>query len=84
MKKTKKIAAAFIALLAGIWLMAFLALRFEAHEYTQLSDGQLAEAAAQRGHESSEGPKNKMSGLVKRQIDKMPERVHRISGIQWA
>ena len=46
MNKTKKIAAAFIALLAGIWLMAFLALRFEAHEYTQLSDGQLAEAAA--------------------------------------
>lgn len=46
MSKIKKIAGAFIALLAGIWLVAFLALRFEAHEYTQLSDKQLAEAAA--------------------------------------
>ena len=42
----KKIAGAFIVFIASIWLVAFSALRFEAHEYTQLSDGQLAEAAA--------------------------------------
>ncbi len=42
----RKIAGAFVVLFAGIWLVAFLVLRFETHEYTQLSDGQLAEAAA--------------------------------------
>ncbi|MDH3379460.1 MAG: hypothetical protein OEQ39_21235, partial [Gammaproteobacteria bacterium] len=42
----KKIAGAFIVLIVGTWLVVFLALRFEPHEYAQLSDGQLAEAAA--------------------------------------
>lgn len=42
----KKIAGVFVFLLASIWLVAFLALRFEPHEYTRLSDEQLAEAAA--------------------------------------
>ena len=46
MNMLKKIAGAFVVLIASIWLVVFLALRFEAHEYTQLSDGQLAEAAA--------------------------------------
>ena len=46
MNKIKKIAGALVFLLASIWLVAFLALRFEAHEYTRLSDEQLAEAAA--------------------------------------
>ena len=46
MNKIKKIAGALVFLLASIWLVAFLALRFEVHEYTRLSDEQLAEAAA--------------------------------------
>jgi lysophospholipase len=46
MNMLKKIAGAFVVLIASIWLVAFLALRFETHEYTQLSEEQLAEAAA--------------------------------------
>ena len=46
MNLLKKLAGAFVILIAGVWLVTFLALRFETHEYTQLSDGQLAEAAA--------------------------------------
>ena len=42
----RKLAGALIVLIASIWLVTFLALRFETHEYSQLSDGQLAEAAA--------------------------------------
>ncbi len=42
----KKIVGAIVILIVSIWLLAFTALRFEAHEYTQLSDGQLTEAAA--------------------------------------
>ena len=45
MNKIKKIAGALVFLLASIWLVAFLALRFEAHEYTRLSDEQLAETS---------------------------------------
>jgi len=46
MNMLKKTAGALIVLIASIWLVVFLALRFETHEYTQLSDGQRAEAAA--------------------------------------
>jgi hypothetical protein len=48
MNKLKKMAGALIVLIASIWLVVFLALRFETHEYTQLSDGQRAEAARAR------------------------------------
>jgi lysophospholipase len=46
MNKIKKTVRAIIVLLASVWLVAFLALRFETHAYTRLSDEQLAEAAA--------------------------------------
>jgi lysophospholipase len=42
----KRIAGAITILVAGIWLATFLMLRFDTHEYTQLSDQQLVEAAA--------------------------------------
>jgi lysophospholipase len=46
MSKISKIFRIFIVLLASLWLVAFLALRFETHSYAPMSDAQLAEAAA--------------------------------------
>lgn len=46
MNVVKKVAAYLILLFASSWLVTFLALRFENHEYAQLSDAQLSAAAA--------------------------------------
>jgi lysophospholipase len=42
----KKTARVIIVLLASLWLVAFVALRFDTHAYARLSEEQLAEAAA--------------------------------------
>ena len=42
----KKIVKTLLLALFGAWLFTFLALRFESHEYVQLSDVQLAKASA--------------------------------------
>lgn len=42
----KRAVRTIVFLLAGIWLLAFLALRFETHAYARLSDEKRAEAAA--------------------------------------
>jgi len=46
MSTIQKIVRVFIVLLASLWLVAFLALRFETHAYAPMTDTQLAEAAA--------------------------------------
>lgn len=46
MSKIRKTVRVFVVLLASLWLLAFLALRFETHAYAPVSDAQLAEAAA--------------------------------------
>ena len=46
MKTVKKIISAVLVLLVVVWLITFLALRFETHEYTRLSEAQLNEAAS--------------------------------------
>lgn len=46
MNSIKKIFKVFAVLLFSAWLLTFLALRFEQHEYMQLSDTQLAAASS--------------------------------------
>lgn len=46
MKFFLKAIKAVLALLLAVWLLAFIMLRFESHQYTRLSESQLADAAA--------------------------------------
>lgn len=42
----KKIGLGFLSLVITVWLITFLSLRFETHQYAQLTDQQMAEAHA--------------------------------------